>query len=101
MTILFVFLGLCIALLKKINKALAIEGFTWKIFFNNNIVPMSLNLITGVTLVLAFGITKGTIMFNDRDLTYLACVMLGLSGNYLFDMITETATSKFKTYLGK
>ena len=101
MTILFIFLGVLITILKKLNKALVMDGFKWEIFFKNNIVPVGLNLITGVTLVLAFSITKGTIMFNDRDLTYFACALLGFSGNYLWDMVTEAATKKFKTYLGR
>jgi formate/nitrite transporter FocA (FNT family) len=94
-------MGVLIAIMKKLNKALPRKEFAWKIFFTKNVVPMGLNLITGITLVLSLGITKGTIMFNERDITYLACVFLGFAGNYIFDLLFEAADTKLKTYLGR
>ena len=101
MNILFVFLGIIIAIFKKLNKALSKKEFTWNLFFYKNVLPMGLNFVTGVTLVLALGIEKGTIMFNNWDATYLSCVFLGFAGNYIFDLIFEAADTKFKTFLGR
>jgi len=82
-------------LLLELNKGLAKSDFKWKGFVRVNWLPLLINLLIGLTFILAKEDLK-----NIYPITFFSCVMLGMSGQATFKKITAIFDQNTETKLG-
>lgn len=91
---LMLILGVFLFVLFRLNKAMAREDFSWKVFFKKNIPSALVNLLVGVIMILA----KEDVQ-NIYPITLLSSAILGFGGAALWQSIVGTADKDIKTKL--
>lgn len=87
--------GAVLALLLKLNKALALPEFNWGVFFKQNGIPTLINLILGCVAVYA----KDELV-NIYNITFVSSLVLGAAGQYIFKSLFDTVSPGVSTAIG-
>ena len=90
-----VFLGSIVFILLQLNKIFSSTKFKWSIFIKMNIIAFILNIVTGFCLV-----WLKEDLINIYPITTISAFFLGVSGQSIFNKITEMFDKKVSTTIG-
>ncbi len=90
-----VLLGATIFLLFQLNGVFSKDNFSWKVFFKTNLVPTTLNLVIGWTLVWA----REDIV-SVYTITLVSAIVLGSAGQAIWNKITAVFNVNKQTAIG-
>ena len=94
---LFLLLGIIFFILIKVNKAMAISGFTWGYFIKTNWVTVAMNLIAGIILIYSGYFQK---KITDVTILNLTFASLGTTGAFILQAIFDMFDKNKPTALG-
>jgi uncharacterized membrane protein (UPF0136 family) len=94
---LFLILGVIFFILIKLNKALAIQGFTWGYFVKTNWVSVAMNLVAGIILIYSGYFQK---KITDEAILNLTFASLGTTGAFVLQAIFDIFDKDKPTAIG-